>query len=193
MLDAKKIWICFLAIPFLLFMSPEDPGHNAHSMDFLGKVINFVVLFGGLFLILRSPIKKYFNERRKEVNRSIEEAAENRMESENKLGKAQSKLDSLSKEVKKIKDQANSEGRKQKEKILASANQEVKRLKDLNRQEIDLIYDSGKKELRAYAGEMAIKTASKRIKQRMTPKLHSDIIDKSIERLEKLHERPDSR
>ncbi|MBD3413040.1 MAG: hypothetical protein GF421_01240 [Candidatus Aminicenantes bacterium] len=193
MMRKKKLWVLIWVLPFLLFMSPEAQDHSTHSSDFLGKVINFVVLFGGLFLILKNPIKNYFNQRKKEVNRSINQAAENKKQSQSKLGQARSRLDALSEEVKGIKDQAESEGHRQKEKIIQSAKQEAKRLKDLSGREIDLIYDSGKKELRAYAGERAVKAASQRIKQRMTPELHSAIIDRSIERLEKLHERPDSR
>jgi len=161
-------------------------------MDFIGKVINFIVLFGGLFLILRKPVKNYLNERSRNVGLSIKEAVETKEQSEKKLKSVLGRLNELSDEVKKIKDEAEMEGNKQKESIIKSARQEAKRLKDLTSQEIDSLYSSGLKEVRAYAAEKAIEAASKRIKQRMTSKLQSDMIDRSIKRLDKLHENSDS-
>jgi F-type H+-transporting ATPase subunit b len=161
-------------------------------MDFIGKVINFIVLFGGLFLILRKPVKNYLNERSQNVDLSIKEAVETKEQSEKKLKSVLGRLNELSDEVKKIKDEAEIEGNKQKESIIKSARQEAKRLKDLTGQEIDSLYSLGLKEIRAYAAEKAIEAASKRIKQRMTSKLQSDMIDKSIKRLDKLYENSDS-
>jgi len=161
-------------------------------MDFIGKVINFIVLFGGLFLILRKPVKNYLNERSRNVDLSIKEAVETKEQSEKKLKNILGRLNELSDEVKRIKDEAEMEGNKQKESIIKSAGQEAKRLKELTSQEIDSLYSSGLKEIRAYAAEKAIEAASKRIKQRMTSKLQSDMIDKSIKRLDKLYENSDS-
>jgi F0F1-type ATP synthase membrane subunit b/b' len=62
----------------------------------------------------------------------------------------------------------------------------------MSKQEIESIYASVMKELRSYAAEVTIEEAAKRIKQRMTPKIQSAIIDRSIERLDKLNESSDS-
>jgi len=173
-------------------MAPENSAHSSNSMDFLGKVVNFTVLFGGLFLILRKPIKNYLDQRIKKEDLSIKEAMETRSESEEKLKSVLSRLDKLSEKVTSIKDEAKQDGKKKKEKIVKSARQEADRLKDLSKKEIESIFASVMKELRAYAAEVTIEEAAKRIKQRMTPKLQSAIIDKSIERLDKLNENSDS-
>jgi len=174
-------------------MSPENTGHSSNSGEFLGKVVNFAVLFGGLFLLLRKPIKNYLNERSKKVDLSIKEAAEARKGSEKQLRGALGRLEEISEEVKRIKEEAESEGEKQKERIIESARQEAQRLKELTKQEIDSLYASGIKELRVYAAEITTKAAADRIKQRMTPELQSAIIDNSIERLDELHENTDYR
>jgi F-type H+-transporting ATPase subunit b len=192
MANKKIFWILWLAFPLFLCMAPENSAHSSNSMDFLGKVINFTVLFGGLFLILRKPVKNYLEQRVKKEDFSIKEAMETRNESEEKLKSALSRLDVLSEKVRAIKDEAEQDGEKQKEKILESAQKEADRLKDMSKQEIESIYASVMKELRSYAAEVTIEEAAKRIKQRMTPKIQSAIIDRSIERLDKLNESSDS-
>lgn len=191
--NKRVLWILLFIIPLFLCMSPENTGHSSNSGEFLGKVINFAVLFGGLFLLLRKPIKNYLNERSKKTDLSIKEAAEAREGSEKKLKGAMGRLKEISEEVKKIKDEAESEGQKQKESIIESARQETQRLKELTKQEIESLYASGIKELRGYAAEITTNAAAERIKQRMTPELQSVIIDKSIERLDDLYEDTDSR
>jgi len=191
--DKKTFWILLLAFPLFLCMSPENADHGSNSLDFVGKSINFIVLFGGLFFILRKPIKNYLEEKRRKEDLSIKEAMEARNKSEKKLNSALKSLDKLSEKVRKIKEEAEKNGEEQKEKIIESARQEAENLKEMSKQEIDAIYASGIKELRSYAADVTIKEASKRIKQKMTPKLRSVIIDKSIERLDKLHENSDSR
>jgi F-type H+-transporting ATPase subunit b len=193
MFNKKTLLILLFTFPLFLCMSPENSAHSSNSMDFVGKLVNFTVLFGGLFLILRKPIRNYLEQRIKKEDLSIKEAVETRNESEEKLNSALSRLDKLSERVRSIKNEAEQDGKIQKEKILESARQEADRLKDLSKQEIESIYASVMKELRAYAAEVTIEEATKRIKQRMTPKLQSAIIDKSIERLDKLNENSDSR
>ncbi len=193
MSNKNVFWILLFIIPLFLCMSPENTGHSSNSGEFLGKVVNFAVLFGGLFLLLRKPIKNYLNERSKKVDLSIKEAAEARKGSEKQLRGALGRLEEISEEVKRIKEEAESEGEKQKERIIESARQEAQRLKELTKQEIDSLYASGIKELRVYAAEITTKAAADRIKQRMTPELQSAIIDNSIERLDELHENTDYR
>jgi len=193
MLNKKTLWILLLFLPFFLCLSPQESEPSSHSVDFAGKVVNFTVLFGGLFLVLRKPVKKYLENRIKKEDLSIKEAVESRGQAEKKLNKALKSLDKLSEEVKKIRRESEQEGKKQKEKIIQDAQQEAERLKDLSKQEIDSIYSSGLKELRSYAAEITIKEATQRIKQRMNPKLQKAIINKSIERLDRLYEDSDSR
>jgi len=193
MSDKNVFWILLFIIPIFLCMSPENTGHTSNSGEFLGKVVNFTVLFGGLFLLLRKPIKNYLDERSKKTDLSIKEAVEARKGSEKKLKGAMGRLEEIYEEVKKMKEEAESEGKKQKEDIIESARQEAQRLKELTKQEIDSLYASGIKELRVYAAEITTKAAADRIRKRMTPELQSAIIDKSIERLDELYEDTDSR
>lgn len=193
MSNRNVFWIVLFIIPFFLCMAPENTDHASNSGEFLGKVVNFAVLFGGLYLLLRKPIKNYLDERSKKTDLSIKEAAEAKEGSEKKLTGAMGRLKEISEEVRKIREEAESEGKKQKESIIESARLEAQRLKELTKQEIDSLYASGIKELRVYAAEITTKAAADRIMQRMTPELQSAIIDKSIERLDELHENTDYR
>ncbi|MFW6139862.1 MAG: hypothetical protein ACOC5S_00725 [Acidobacteriota bacterium] len=192
MLDKKTFWILLLTFPLFLGLSPENSDHSSNSMDFAGKVVNFTVLFGGLFLVLRKPVKNYLEKRIQKEDLSIKEAVESRSESEKKLKSALSRLDELTEKVKSIKEEAEQEGKKQKENIVEGTRQEADRLRNLSKQEIESIYASVMKELKTYAAEVTSEEAAKKIKKGMTPELHSAMIDRSIERLDKLNENSDS-
>ena len=59
-------------------------GEVSASMDFLGKVVNSLVLFGGLAFALRKPIKAMLAKRTVDVGESIRLAETGRTEAEAK-------------------------------------------------------------------------------------------------------------
>jgi len=84
--------------------------------------------------------------------------------------------------------EAEGEGKGQKDQILVEARAEAERLKSLAQQEIEMLSQVGGRELREYAAELATLRAEERMKDRITSKDQIQLIDESIERLERLHE-----
>ena len=58
------------------------------------------------------------------------------------------------------------------------------------RQEIEMLSSAGMKEIREYIANLVTEQAQERIIKRITPESQSLLIDKSIERLEQLYEKP---
>ena len=185
----KRIWIILLVLPFFLFMSTEEGQHKEDSMAFVGKVVNFVILFGGLTFLLYKPARNFLAERGKTIEQAIKEAGSNRQEAEAKLRKTQVRLKELEVETALMGKEAESEGRAEEERIIKLARQEMGRLKHLARQEIELILNLGTKELKEYAAGLAMRQAEKSIIEKIKNKDHKLLIDKSIERLEDIHEK----
>jgi F-type H+-transporting ATPase subunit b len=159
----------------------------------IGKIINFVLLFGGLFVLLRKPFLALLDKRTKTIERTLAEATEARAAAERQLVEARRKADALQAEMARLKIEAEADGRKEKERIRELAEQEAERLRNLARLEIDAHLRAGIRELKAATAELAAGLAETRLKGRLTEADQSALIDKSIDRLKTLNEKSDRR
>lgn len=72
--------------------------------------------------------------------------------------------------------------------VRETAELEAERLRRLTRQEIELNLRGGLRELRAFAADLAIRSAEERIREALTGDRHARLIDLSIERLGRLRD-----
>ena len=189
----RSLLLVLCVIPFLLFFSPEEESHASPVMGYLGKVFNFLILFGGLIFLLRKPLRNLLTQRALDIQAAIQGAEEERLGIEKKLKKIQTRLHKLEKEIEEIKKDAEEEGRKKREEIVTAAQRDAERMKQFARQEIDLFQKSKFRELRRRTAELATTLARAKIEKKMTPDRQVFLIDESISRLEDLYEKQNSR
>lgn len=193
MRENKKILVILLLLPLLVFISSAEKDQASKNvLDFLGKTINFLVLFGGLAYLLFKPIQNFLGKRAENIRRSLQEAEDSRRKAENKLGEARTRLAGLERELEKIRERAESEGQGLREKIVQLAGQEAERIKSFARQEIEMLSQAETQHLKEYTAELAAALAAEMVKKKLSPKDQSQLIDKSIERLARLYEESDS-
>jgi F-type H+-transporting ATPase subunit b len=192
MIRRKHILILFLVLPLFVFMAEEEEHHASGSGEFIGKVVNFVVLFGGLALLLRKPLRNFLDNRGKGIAHDLKQTRADRENAEAELKEAQKRVDDLSLEIQAMREEAEGEGRGQKDSILETARQEAERLTQLAQKEIEMLSQVGSRKLREYAAELAAARAEERIRDRITLEDQRLLIDESIERLERLHEESSS-
>jgi F-type H+-transporting ATPase subunit b len=181
--------LIFIVLPFLLFMSVEDKHHDSNPMAFIAKVVNFLILFGGLAYVLRKPIKQFLEGRAAEIDTTMRGAEESRHGAEKDLEQTAKRLHELSQEVEELKDKAVLEGQREKDRIIRVTQEEGARMKEAVQQEIEMISRAGIRGLKEFAVTLAAAEALERIQKRLTPEKHTRLIDDSIERLENLYEK----
>jgi F-type H+-transporting ATPase subunit b len=180
--------IVFLALLFI-GASPEEGGRAAASMGFLGKVVNFLILFGGLGFLLHKPVRALLEKRSADVRRSLDEAQASRVEAEEKRAAAGSRLDGVAAEIGRMKTEAASRGQLGKERIARAADEEGARLRDLAGREIDAQARAAVRELKAFVADAATSIARERIRAGLAAGDQAELVDKSIERLSRLNEK----
>ena len=79
--------------------------------------------------------------------------------------------------------EAETEGRREKERIREMAGQEAERLRTLARLEVEGHLKAGVRDLKAYTAELAASLAAARLKDRLTAEDQAALIDKSIAKL----------
>jgi F-type H+-transporting ATPase subunit b len=181
--------LVLFAVPFLLFMSVEGGARVSATTDFLGKLVNFLILFGGLAFIMRKPVKAMLAKRSADIGGTIRQAEEDRAGAEAKAGESRAKMPGLEEEVRRLKIVAQEDGRRETERIARAAGAEAERLKKLARQEVEEQVRLGVHELKAHAADRATDLARERIRKRLTPEVQAALIDKSIDRLSDIHEK----
>lgn len=187
------VMLLVLAVPILLGASTEEAGRPSAAMDFLGKVVNALVLFGGLTFVMRKPVKAMLAKRTVDVGESLRLARAGRTQAEAGSEESKAKLAGLEGEIRALKAEAEAQARREAERIARAAAAEAERLKKFTRQELDEQVRQSVGELKAYAAARAAAIARERIRRRLTPEAQSALIDKSIDRLSKLHEKPGPR
>jgi F-type H+-transporting ATPase subunit b len=141
---------------------------------------------------LAKTVRDLLDARSAGVERSIREAAESRSGAESKLGDARARLAGISDELGRIRAEGEEEGASSVRRVREAAETEAERLKRLTRQEIELGVRGGLRELRAFAADLAIRSAEERIRGALTEERHARLIDRSIEELGRLRDEKQS-
>ena len=183
------ILLVLVLLPLFLFLTPGEAEKAAGTADFAGKVVNFLILFGGLGFFLYKPVKAFLENRTSEIRRTLEEVKSSRKEAEDRYEATMRRVEGLSGEIAKMKAEAEAQGNREKARIAKQAEEEAARVLRLVRQEIDAHTQTGIREVRTFVAETATSLARERIRKNLVPDDHSLLVDKSIERLSKLDEK----
>jgi F-type H+-transporting ATPase subunit b len=186
----KSAWLALLAVPFLLGMAAQEGSGRASFGELLGKIVNFLILFGGLFFLLRRPLSEFLTRRSSDIRTSLDEARACRDAAERKLSEMQARLAALKDETEKIAAEARAGSEKARERIRALADKETERIREFTRQEIELQLKAGIRELAEYTVDLAAALAETRLKAGLSNDAQSKIIDRSIEQLAEIHAEP---
>ncbi len=191
MIFRKKglVLLLFLIPLFMGLAMTEEPAQRSALLDFLAKSLNFAILFGGLGLLAAKPLRAYLEARAAQLQKTMAEAEESKRQAEEKLQAVEKRLQSLEEEIRNIQAAGEQAGRNERERILEQARREADKLRSFARQEIEMHVEAAKRERRTQAADLAIGMAEDRIGERLTPDMHSRLIDDSIARLGKLHEK----
>lgn len=180
----------FILIMLLAFSwlgaAEAEPGFSLTV--FLGQVVNFVVLFGGLAYLLYKPLLKFLQHKSDQVAENLRLSEERRIDSLQRLEKSRERLSQLDIEIDQMKTEAETEATRERERITLEARNEAERLKKLAKEEIDSMVKSSQRELKVYTLDLSISLAEKRIEEKLGPELHRKIIYKAIDKLGTLDE-----
>lgn len=173
---------------FLLLAAPclrasEESAHHGGGMDFVGKVINFVVLFGGLAFVLFKPLRAFLRKRTEDVRRALDDSEDERRRAGEKLREARERLAGLASEVEAMKRAAEAEGRAEQDKIRRLAAEEAEKIKKLSKADMESKVRAGVRELKRHAAALAVERAGARIRERLTSETQAVLIEGAIKDL----------
>ena len=106
-----------------------------------------------------------------------------------KLEEAGLRFKGLEEKVSKMREEGEIEGRRKKEQIINEAQKEAERIKELTKQDIEIIIQTGIRELKEYTAKIATHLAEERLRKNITPEDHKLLIDRSIQKISEYNEK----
>jgi F-type H+-transporting ATPase subunit b len=147
------------------------------------RVMNFSVLFLGLFFLLRKPIAQFFGARIKGIKDQLSELGTKKKDARKKLEEYTAKLAQLDQEGKKIVDDYIRQGNEAKERILKEAESVADKLKEQALRNIDYEINQAKLRLQEEVLGKAIVKAEEIIKNEITIEDHDRLVDEYLKKV----------
>jgi F-type H+-transporting ATPase subunit b len=141
----------------------KELGIGVHGAYWLAFILNFAVLAVVIYLLSRSRIPAMFRSRTATIRRAMEEAGKASAEANRRLGEIEARLARLDQEIAAMHQQAEKEAASEEEKLRLAAAQDARRVVEAAEQEIAAAASLARRELKAYAAELSVAMAEKRI------------------------------
>ncbi len=147
------------------------------------RVMNFAVLFIGLFLILRKPVAQTFSNRIRAIRQQLDELEEKKKAAEQELAEYNQQLAKLEDEAEKIVQEYIRQGNEARSRILEAAQASAKKLEEQAQRNIESEFKKAKEQLVQEVMEKALVKAEQKIKTSITPDDQNKLVDEYLEKV----------
>lgn len=125
--------------------------------------INFAVVFFLIALLMRKKLPGYFSGRTTAIQKGIEEARKMSEEARARLTEVEGRLSRLDADIAAMRSEADENAKAEEQRIQQSSEEERRRIVSSAEQEISMAANAARRDLKSYAGELAINLAEKKI------------------------------
>ena len=146
----------------------------------LWKFANLAIFTGVGIYILRKPISQALQSRRGAIQQELITAQNERDQALARVAEADSMLSGLDEDVRKVQEQAREEVTSERQRITASTEREIEKLKQQAQREMETADKLARKELREFLAEKSVQVARESIRTQMRPEDDTALIRESI-------------
>jgi len=181
--------LCVLALaaaPSLAAAAQEaDEHHEARLADLFWPVVNFAILCGVLYYLLKSPLSGYLAHRGENIRKDLVAAAAIKNAATAQLEEIDRKLKALPGEIDALRTRGQAEIASEEQRISQQAVAERDRLLDQARRDIDLQVRLAKRSLTEHAADLAVQLAADRLSTGLTDADQARLVDRYLEQVER--------
>jgi len=127
-------------------------------------ILNFSIVAFAIFSFARKKLPAVFNSRTEMIQKRIEEARKTSEDARRRLSEVEGRLSRLDVEIAEMRREADENAKGEERRLLAAVEDERKRIVESAEQEILTIANAARRDLKAYAGKLAIEQAGKKIR-----------------------------
>jgi F-type H+-transporting ATPase subunit b len=142
----------------------KSTGMSREAAFWAFMVLNFLILVGAIFGMMRKSVPAALRNRRAEIQKGIEEARKASAEANARLSEIEGRLQKLDSEVAEVRAAAEADFSSEEKRIQQVAEEDARHVVESAQQEIEMAARAAQRELRKYAADLAVDLAEKRIK-----------------------------
>ena len=157
----------------------EGLGINLSTL--IAQIVNFLILFGLLYLVAYKPIMRIFDERSRRIKESMEQTEVIKEQAANADEEFKKRLEAAGREGQELISRAMRTGEEAGRKVQQDARQEAEVIIEKARLEIQRERDEVIDELRKEFTDLTIEAAGKVIERSLDKEAHRKLIDKVLE------------
>jgi len=139
-------------------------GLSVDGAFWLCMVLNFAIVVGGLWALLRKSIPAMFRSRVETIQRGIEEARKTGDEARRRLAEVETRLSRLDVEIEQMRREAEAAAAQEEQRVLAAAEEERRRIVESAEQEIACAANAARRRLKIFAVDLGVSLAEQRIR-----------------------------
>ena len=162
----------------------EEAGPGTHGNLELWKWANFALLAGALGWVIKKNAGPFFDARSREIRKQLVEAKEIRAEADRRTQQVETRLANLGTEIEALKREALAEQQVENERFRAQTAAEMAKVRAQAEQEIAAAGKQARLDLKRYSAGLALETAQRKIRARMTPGAQETLVDSFVRNLE---------
>lgn len=165
----------------------QEPGTEEHAAEaeheespfaLVFRIGNFLILAGGLYYLLKSPIRDYLAARGQQIRAELQQAADMRAEAGRRLADIDLKLKALPADIETLKARGKVDIAAEQARIKQTAEAERQRLVEQTRREIDRHLQIARRDLSAHAADLAVSVARGRLSREITADDQLRLVDR---------------
>jgi F-type H+-transporting ATPase subunit b len=156
-----------------------EPKHDNEPGDpwIWWKWANFLILTAGLGYLISKHAPPFFAQRSREIEQSLIEAAKAKQDAEARATSIDKRLADLDREIEGLRQAARAETAAEGERLRREMERHLQRIQQQAGQEIELMINGARHELRKYAALLALDLAEQRIHSRLTRDVQEELMD----------------
>ncbi|MEE8540073.1 MAG: ATP synthase F0 subunit B [Desulfobacterales bacterium] len=176
-----------IALPLSVALASSGGGQEAGPKGWVAtdtyRVMNFVLLAGGLIFLLRKPLSQALRGRIKGIQDQLSELEAKKKEAEKELAAYTEKLALLDQEAQKLIDEYIKQGNEAKARILQEAETAAQKLEEQAQRNIEHEFKQAKLKLQQEALEKALAKAEEIIKSKVTSQDQERLVDEYLKKV----------
>lgn len=164
-------------------------GHEGGGLfKSIAKIVNFVLLFGGIGYVVRKPVAEFLANRSAEIRSDLVKAAETRASATSDLAAIEQRLRELPGELEALKARGRQEVEAEQQRLTAATAAERERLLAQARREVDQQLQGARRALTQEAADLAVGIARLRIAHEITDEDRARLLDRYVTQVKTAHE-----
>lgn len=165
----RKIVVMLLTLGLTLVPAYGFAAEGEHAGSPTWKIINFIILAAGVYLVWTKAIKGLLEKRGEDIKKALDEARLAKEEADKKADEYRQKLNILDKRVSEIHEELRLEGEAEKKRMIAEAETASVRVKEQAKLAAEQEIKKARLELRKEVAELAVGMAQEILKKELSP------------------------